>query len=464
MTTLTARLKKTFPHYENGLLIVIFFYFLLRLVFYSFSIVPDISPDEMDHVRRGFAYFQQNSIILPDTPETYRWELDSSFPFLYHLLLGKLYYLNFFHIPKILYFRFINMVCSIFTAAYGYRLMKLVTRDTGVSLLGLIVLTNIPMFSFLSSFVSYDNFCNLLSVLSIYNLFLFLKRRNLNNIFYFLIYALLGSLTKVSFLPLFCILFLIALFEIIKNGAHKDMVKQSTNVFKKPSTTIGITLVLILSVVTIWFYASNMKQYGALQPGCTQVLSYEHCLERPAFQAHIRYHQQFRQIDPSRLLTPYDFIFPWLNTALRGTFGIFGHRLMFRSTSELLPYYLLIVLFLVLFIRYFKFSDNKLLSYFVLIIGFYMAFLFFKFSYPTYRQIGIIEGSIHGRYLFPVIIPIVTLLVQTICLYTKKIPQWIIFLVIATVFVWGDLPYFVKKADKTWYCDTNLINCFSIRP
>lgn len=431
--------------------IVVLAYFALRLWFFATHIAPAIPPDEFNHIELTLLYSQHHgALTLPDSAQTYHMGPISRFPWLYHWLLGKLYVLNCALLSPILFLRILNILFSLAAIVFSYNLFRLLTVDKWIPLLGVIVLTHLPMYSFLSAFVSYDNLANLFSVVSFYYLFSYLKNGRGKHLGVMIVCCLLGALTKHSFLPL---LFIFAGITFLDSWyQHKDFAFWGSLLLSKwrPAKVVTSLLVIVLLGLTLNLYAINFLKYKKAVPSCTQVLTHEQCSQGKNFRIYDRLWGQAKKIPESEFLNPWDYFNHWRRILERSILGILGHRLMYKTAIELLPYNILILLSLFLMLRYFR-GQGRFINYCALSVGTYTLIVFYFVNYQTYLVTAYPPAGLQGRYLFAVIHPLVFLFCYFLLNHTPQYLKILLFVMISVIFIWGDFPYFLKHADASWY-------------
>ncbi len=90
----------------------------------------------------------------------------------------------------------------------------------------------------------------------------------------------------------------------------------------------------------------------------------------------------------------------------------------------------------------------------------YAMVLMWHVNYPIYRDYGIPGFVLQGRYMFPVLGPLVGIFSSSILRISPRPLQPLVALAVATVFLLGDLPTFLEGADDCWYFGTeHLARC-----
>ncbi len=444
-------LEQKLPHGDAILFCIVVFYFALRLFFFATSIAPGIAPDETDHTKLIVLYSQYDGFSLPESRATAEIDLVTHRPNLYFWLMGKLLFFNFFSLPTLLFLRLLHVLMSILTLMISFRLFRLLTNDKLISLLGVIVLTNIPMYSFLGAFVTYDNLLGLLAASSFYFLFKFLKTHKAKDLFALIITSLLGTLTKFPFLLLLIIFMLIGVLDWIKNKKQYSDLLSPKKWKLTPKNGAALALIAGLLYLNASFYLMNIVRYQRILPRCDQVLPFEQCMQKKNFHIDTMLGDRAKKIPPASFLKMHGYVGPWIKRIEKTILGIFGHKVMLKTSKDLLAYNILLLVFLLFFLRHFRFQDPWI-NYSILSVLLYGWVLFYHVSYKIfYLNSGYVEANLQGRYLFPVITPIVFLFASFMLAVKKKALKVILFLIVSFVFILGDLPYFLKHADKSWY-------------
>jgi len=437
-------------NWDSIIFVVALAYFILRLCFLAVNISTQIPPDELTHIQLSLLYSLQSGWTIPDSAQTYHMGPVSRFPWLYHWLLGRCHDINLFQISPIIFFRFINIALSVITVIFSYKFFRLLTTDKWIPILGVIVLTNIPMYSFLSAFVSYDNLANLFAIISFYYFFLYLKNYQAKHLGIAAVCSLLGTLTKHSSLPLLLIFAVILLMDFWYRRQGFSFPNRFSLSPWTPAKVTATVLILILVGLNLNLYAVNFLRYKRALPSCTQVLTHEQCSQGKNFRIYDQLGEQAKKIPKSEFLKPLDYFSQW-NMLLEGSIlGIMGHRLMYKTPMEILPYNILILLSF-LFMLY-RFKDQKrLINYCAISVVLYAFILFYFVNYKSYLKTAYPPAGLQGRYLFPVIYPLVFLFSYFLLNNFQKILRVVLFLGVTVVLLWGDLPYFLKHADSSWY-------------
>jgi hypothetical protein len=478
---------KSWERWITGALIV---YFIFRLSYFVITINPNVPPDEITHV--GIIQLYASApVFIEDTPSSYQYGLVTRNPYLYYFLLGKLLKLNFLAINPYLILRICNIVLAASTIFFSLRLTMFLTQNFLVRILFILMLTNTPMLTFLSASVSYDNLANLLAVLSLYSLFSFFETKNYISLWCFLVCTLSGTLTKISFLPLGLILFLIYLYE--RNRLIISDFKNLLSSFLSGGSRsiLLTTLAVTLLGANFQIYGANLYYYGDLVPTCDQVLNIDQCMENRIYARNriltdykngkISFQQALmaadrikhpgdrwdtqvwikklllekERIKKGRKPKPIDFFsyfHHWLNAMKAGTYGIHAHLHMVKLPSEMIPYNLLLLTAFFLWVRHVRLEERtRYLNYLAVVFGFYLLVLVGYVNFRTFLATRPISIGVQGRYLFPVIVPVYVLIAQYLLTPFRKKIQVALVVLVGSIFILGDFPYFYWHATQKWF-------------
>jgi hypothetical protein len=477
--------KKQFLfNWEISLWIGLLLYFSIRLVFYAFKINPNIPPDEVTHF--GLSLLYSRYWLLPgNSPESYSFGLVTHQPYLYYYLMGNILKLNFFPVPDLVFLRLTNGILGVLTVIVAYKSMTFYLKQPVMRILFGVLITNTPMFSFLYGSVSYDNLTNLFASLSFYFMFSFFENRENHSLIYFLIFMLAGILTKMTFLPLFFILGVIFVFHERKNITNG--LQPFKDFFKTIKLKEGFLIVIlgVLFLLNSSLYLRNLVFYHQIVPNAEKILSEEQCMQYRIFardrivtaykddkisleeamnQTKLINHPGDRagaisliqnlvlvKLGKVQVLDRVQFFFLWSKLMLRSIFGILGHAYLFRSDALLSVYIVILLLGFILFVRHWnRGSENAYGSYLLLSALIYSLFLQLG-NYPTYVDFGVAEYGLHGRYLFPVMIPFYGLLAYYLVHNQKQYFQTVILLFVSAFFIYGDFIYFCSHVTPDWY-------------
>ena len=460
-------------------------YYVLRLVFYATSISPDIPPDEVTHFAKS-QLFSQVPWLPQDTPSTYSLGLVTHIPFLYFLVMGKLLLLNVFSISDLVFLRLVNGALSLATVLVGYKWLRLATNNKLCLLLYLTAITNTAMFTFIGAFVSYDNLVNLLSITAIYYLHLFLRNEKFADFMFFSIAVMAGTLTKFTYLPM-----VPPLVFILMVRGHKILVglwREWRNKKEKPrlSQVLILAVALLLMVLNLNLYAGNMIRYHRIVPGTSQVLGEEQAMEYRIFargkifqlykndqisfdeamamtyrMKHVKDRQDTQHLlimardqkeNPVPLMSRMQYFREWLKVMQGTIVGIMGHQSLIKYDRwEKIFRMISWACLLAILLRWRPGQARGLFTDAVLLVLFYGIILSQSVNYQNYLGSGVLLLSLQGRYIFPVIIPIVAGASYYLTVHWPRPFQYFVVITVGLIFIISDFPFFLHSATPIWF-------------
>lgn len=433
--------------------LVLLGYFLVRTAYFALALHKGISPDELYHL--GISDLYSKSLLIPSNNiDSFYYGVVTDVPYLFHLIMGKIAFLNFTKVPDYIILRFVNILLSLGTILFTYKLGKIIFKNKLVQIALVLVMTNTLMFTFLSSAVSYDNLVNLLAVLSIYQLVKFIKDKNAINLILLLLFISLGSLTKSAFLPLALILVLIAGFKILYKKTRPFFKNSLIEIKRFNGKQIAVSLITIFFLVLAGIlYVGNLVSYKAPTPSCAQVLTHEQCLHNAIYKRGLDFAQN--DMPAQNPVNPIRYIPAWAKRIEMRIFGIMGHRNMIKPFEEVTLYNILFGLSIVLLLVNIKklYKDERFKTYIVIFVValFYILVLMYLQNYPSYLKSGDPARALQGRYIFPVITPLYILFLFPFDRYLKRKILAGLLLITAAVFIYGDFVYFLLNVPTSWF-------------
>lgn len=465
---------------------ILLIYFGARLVFLALNISAFVPPDEVTHA--GLCKVFSATFLLPvNSPETYQFGLVTHIPWLYYWIMGKLLFCNIFGLSDLVFLRLLNIPLAFGTVWYAVRLLRLFTDNRLAAILLVIVMTNTPMYSFLSASVSYDNMANLLAAMAIYYQFAFFRQRSGDLLAVSLICQLTGSLTKVTFLPLILAL---NVLSVVYEWRHLFRFPASLRQLVQASgkRTILVAVLLFITVgLNLQLYAGNYRHYGTLNPGMTEVLSQQATMKYRLGARGLIFNQykeekitfmdalilageidhpgdkadtffllmNYEKIkrNPQLWMGPSAYVKFWFQNMLGTTFGIKAHLGMFKPQLYMLPVYLLMALATLAFlVRWRPRKSGWLPAGLAAIAVFYAGFLLYEVNYDNYLNYGEPGLTMYGRYLFLVMVPIYVVMCHyLLLLFRSAYLRWSLALATALLFISYDFPWFLMHATPEWY-------------
>lgn len=435
----------------------VFSWFFFQCFYYATHINFGIAPDEEHHLGLAQLHFKAPCCSLVDGPETHRWGPVSTIPFLYHLLMGKLLYLNIFGVEDLVFLRWISLGFSVAFFASCWALAAEVSSDRWVQLLSLGIVTNIPMLVFLFGAVHYDNFINTLAVLFILYLVRFLRNFRRIDLLLMLSFLMIGTLVKVTFLPL-CGVLIIAFAVYARSIWSKCL----SNICAKPSH--GEIALIVITVVLLWgnleLYGRNLLIYGAVFPQADQVLGVDVARDK---YAQFRLHEQFLATVESRpAMGMVEYLSKYLNVVDNSIFGILGHKSIIPSQHYGKRYiyaaYPCVIgaLYLILWLSIPKLRASKLDFNATAILWVAISALFYTTvvmldSYHTYTVHRVFGSGLQGRYLFPVLMQWSIIFAALALCGLHKLLRPLVTVAIIAIFIAQGFPKVQLMMTSDWF-------------
>ncbi len=385
-------------------ILLIFIFFNLAL-YIAVNLKRSIIPDEAVHIAVS-EYFSTNLGIPSDSPASYPLGVISHRPFLYYWINGRL--LNIFgwvfsplsNWKILLLLRLTNVLYATLAVVFFYLLAKEVIKNPWWHLLCVFLLTNTLMFVFLAGGVNYDNLANLCGFAAIYFLIRLLRGQSfLANSLAWLNWILIGSLVKITILPLLAVTAVIWGVYFLRYRPEVDL-----KVVKRP-LSIGLLVVFfVVALLNFSLYGMNLIQYHSVEPGCLKLLTESQCEQNAVFLrdknaaegASLRDMLNGNAQNPAAWSGQY-----WFPSMLKMAYGVMGGAIYTPTDLSIALYYLWFVWMVLLYIYFFKKMPLALHGLAVTIILYTIVLLTTNLSSElrsNFKHLGI-----QGRYIFPVI-------------------------------------------------------------
>jgi 4-amino-4-deoxy-L-arabinose transferase-like glycosyltransferase len=446
MSSLLKKKNKT----EYIAIFLILGVFLAITLYLALNIKMGVSSDSWYHLRVS-QEFSKTLSIPENNPNTYQWRDIEHIPYLYFWINARFLNLNSvtFNFNEAILLRVINVFYSMVTLVGAYLLSSEFFKKKWLRLLLLFFLTNTLMFAFLSSSINYDNLANLFSVFSILFFVRALKqKKDWKNILLMLVMIGLGGLTKFTTLPLSFILIILTSFEVIRNW---QKYKQN---FKGKQLYLLIPL-LFLVLLNFGVYGVNLLKFQSLQPECTQVLTYEQCLENGVFLRDNEWIpaqevKLFDMIINGERLDPIRYFGVWVWEMAKRIYGMMGDRQLF-AFDYIIPFYILpfVTAWVIAIVKWKEIK--KSVKYLSIVSIFYLLVLLIVQNYNMYLKRGYPALALQGRYIFPVIVPFYILLIYFLNLLKPKWLRVLLFVFLIILFVLGCWVFFFANVDPDWF-------------
>jgi hypothetical protein len=401
-------------HGETFLLVLILIGFLAYALFFAFNLKTGIIPDETAHFR--FSKHFSTTIGIPaDTYETYSlgWYIEQN-PFLYYWINGRI--INIFHLIRsdasdrqvLVMLRLINVLFSLGTVYICYLLSCQVIKKHWWRLLPVFYLTNTLMFVFLSSGVNYDNLANLFSMTGLYFLVRVLQKKDfvINSLLWITAIAL-GSLVKYPILPLGLVMAVVWLVYIL--GTRPKIHAAEFKGFQP--IILSVVLLIVLSG-NIAIYGNNLIRYQSITPPCQEILLESQCQVSP----YVRRHKEIALERKLSIRESVEMGYPnpiqyigntWIKIMIMRTFGIAGH--LSYSPESLVNFYRIMVYGMIT-LTVVNLKRLKSTTYSLIAIAVFYSIVLLIQNYNSELVYGFLHIAFQGRYIFPVIGAIYTII------------------------------------------------------
>ena len=473
-----------------------FVYFALRLVWLAFHVDPALPPDETTHAaqaRHARAYWGAPA----DTPQSWPHGLLSHRPFLYAWAMARWLALEPTALAErlgdLVWMRLANIALALgaVAAALGW------ARRAGADELALVcicvVLTNLPMWSFLSASVNYDNGVIALAMLAFWLLARALDEHSPTAALGFALALCAGVLTKVAFVPLAALLALAALATIAIPGAGgREVVSALARSLRRPAPRLAALAlaVTLLGGGAIALYGANLLRYGVLEPAANQVLPLEAARRNRIFEQEyvlrsyragaIDYREARREIrsiepasdragalwllerararreagpDAAPLRSRLAYAPLWLRLMGERIFGVMGHRALYKQGALAAAYGVFALLALAALVPGLRGRGRDVVHRRIAVgVAFAYALILMQgVNYPIYWASGLEVEAVQGRYLLPVLPPLLASALVSLLRHVPARTRTAVAVVLALFFIAGDFPYFLAHADVAWF-------------
>lgn len=398
--------------------------------------------------------------VFRDPSYLYHWLM--SFPYrLIHLFTSD-------QTVIVLWLRAINIGLFAGGLAVSRRLLLRTGASQAIVNGCLLVFVLIPVVPLLAAQVNYDNLFFLLVALVLLRTVQFTeeltrkKRVNSRVFLEVIILCAVTSLVKYAFLPI-----LVALAIYLETYLRRT--------FKKPSIfwwefRAGLkrlgrlsSMALILGVVVggglfIERYAINMVRYHNPVPDCSKALSVEAC---SAYGPWYRDHYLEAHKSPAATRNPAIFANDWFyGMWLRLFFAVDGPATNFQTKGPFIVPAISAIVFVAASItavlvyakRLFKKYNNAVLTLFLVVAGVYIGVLWLD-GYRTFLRVGQ-AVAINGRYLFPVLLPLMLISVLAInefCREKQGLKLFICGIALVSLLWGGGALTYILRSENTWY-------------
>ncbi|MBF0366456.1 MAG: hypothetical protein HQK50_12865 [Oligoflexia bacterium] len=442
-----------------GLLLQLF-YFAIRIKYW------EIFPDEYEHYLRSNFYLKEFMFFISDGPQTYTYGSLRTNPFLYHFLFGNAMRvvdpLNLSQASVLLYLRFLNLLLALVKYYYAYLTIKLLTEDRAIKLLVMVLLTNLIMYVSLSVAISYDNLVNTMAVISFYYLLKMVNTQSEEvlqfrlSVTLFLLASLVGTLTKMTYLPLLAIQLVILCFFYRKLMLSFKAVLTSFKPIKiKTHEYVIAVAIIILLILNGGIYLRNLILYHSPLPTCGKVLGEQICRDFSGM--YLRDYTLKEQNKKTPVMSFGEYLGSYFEQTLGSIVGIHAHKTLSRNSSECAKeiWIITLAILLLLFFNFKECFSNPVFNTLFFSSLAYMSVVLFH-NYATYLEVRLFGIGLQGRYNFPIIVNLIIVLVYGALsglhrFWWIKWVKWPIVFYVSYVFIRGGFYYFNKHVDPSWF-------------
>lgn len=426
--------------------------------------------DEGWHVGIIRQYAMQWSPLLThQPPDTYNLGALTRDPsFVFHYLMSFPYRLIAWITPdimtQVITLRFID-IALFATALIIFRSLLLkVKASPAIVNTTMFFFVLVPVVPFLAAQINYDDLLMPLTALSLL-LTLQFRERLLGGTFdtirlvLLLAVAMLASVTQFEFLPI-CLAIVVYLGFIIRrySNYHNRLLSSIAKGWTSSTTINKILVTTIFVIATILFaysYGVNLVMYHTPTPSCNKVLTTSDCLKYYAFNRNYTDIMTHLKINPNPLLFTVGWVYRLLEYSFYTALNL--PNIPYQVLPLPLPSMAAISVFLfgaILVWRYRKkiSQDYPGLIFLVAVSMFYILALWVH-NYSDFITIGVKVG-INGRYLFPIILPIMLTIGIGFQYFLKhRIRLKLALLLITALFFLegGGSILYIVSSDPTWW-------------
>jgi len=429
-----------------SLLIIVFLWFLFQTVFYATNIDRGIAPDENYHLLLSSYQSETFNIYNHDSPRSFYLGAISVRPYLYHMIMGKLLMLKTTTLSDIVFLRLVNVILSLITLFLTFLLAKEISKNKLIQLATVVIQTNILMYVFLSSMVTYDNLTNLISVASFVVLIRFLKTYSRRNLLLLIITMTIGALTKITYGPLIIIQLIILVYHAkpIWYNRQKILTTHYTVTDK-----FLIALALLLFGLNVHLYGNNLIKYEQVQPKTVNVFGHEKAYKY--YSQYQRAHDLKSTRSEKTLMRFDEYLIKYLMRTGDTIFGICGHKNLLRSNVSLFFYGLLGLLSLLIYILKYKQLKNNSYLKIVLFSFLSYALIILLTNYISYRSLGSFGLALQGRYNFPVYALANVFIAYNLFFLFKERTKTVVLICLSCFFVYSGFFWSLSKFTIDWF-------------
>jgi hypothetical protein len=367
---------------------------------------PGIMPDEAYHLRVSQLYSATWGLPKDSQQSLDLGPLRRS-PSLFYWLNGRILNLlgsiapGLRDLPQLTILRLLGVAYSALGVTFVFLFARELLGDGLGPLLVTFLLTATLMFVFLGGGHSYDNLANACCFAAIFfSTRVWAGKPFLENTLAWLLAALVGSLVKITVLPLAALTGALWLAYVWPRRRTLDF-----RIRGDPLYIGACLLIVVLLLGNAVAHGGNLLKYGTLIPQCVQLWSTDQCMEDPQFvrdstlslRTKLTLRDALSQGYPDPIQYGLDI---WSVLILRSVYGILAHQNYFPTLSISI-HRILILWTVMVTVWTWRRPSYALGAAYIVFLAY--ALLVFQDNYNTELAFGFKHVGIQGRYLFPVI-------------------------------------------------------------
>lgn len=431
-----------------GTVLILVLWFAGQSQYFLWKIGRSVQPDENYHIDLINEAALSDNFFLKDNWRTFQHGAVSRGNTLYHVLAGKLKWLAPSSLGDRYYARFISWLFAFGAFLFLVATLLHSVQNRFAVVLAILFASNTLMLSFISAAATYDSPINFFSAMAIYFLVRFLLGRKFEHFLWTIAAVSAGCCFKITALPL-ALEFVFVLVVLAYFGYYSHL--KNMYALRNRLSTWSALFVLVLSIsYNISLYGVNLAQFGELVPNCGKVLPAASCMKNAQYRRDIDL--QNSVVDQTEIMTRLEAFPRFYDETLRGAVGILCHKrgLTKSNRVDLQRYYVTLWLFLLVGLIQFRklYKDNLWLVHLFIASGY--LFVLFWHNYNGYLSTGYFGPGIQGRYVFPVMTSIYT--VVAVVLMSPQVFIYRIAILLLAAFYWidGAFFYFLKNVTPPW--------------
>ncbi len=398
--------------------------------------------------------------------------------YMYHYLLSFPYrvFAHFVqNLPaQIIFLRFFNIAFFAASLAVFRKVLQRTKASPGIINSTFLFFVLIPVVPFLGGQLNYDNLLMLVVAITLLLTLKFAESMdrdrhiNIPLALGSLSAAMLGCLVKVEFLPILLAVVIFMAYKLIRFRWQKKLAFLSSleqGLLTARKKTIAVSLIVFLAASGLFFqrYGINYLQYHTPVPGCDQVLSIKQCSANGTWKRAYDARRTKKVVSQN----PARYSVSWVTR-------MFIYSFYARSGGDSRAYYVNVnplpiiavtailifgagtIIFLVYAMDILR-KDRALL--FLLFVSAVYCAVLWAHLYNDYLQTGQKFG-INGRYLFPVILPVllgVDLAYQKLLSKRPLYKPVLLSMVFLLFLQGGGILTFIVGSNRYWYWDNHFV-------